>query len=530
MLLGLRMDIKFERADIVIVGSGLSGLATAFFIDKISDYTVAVSSKTSAGYGSSTFYSQGAFRCPGTSYSEDDFIRDALVGGRYMNRRYLVEILARECRESIQCLREAGIALRETPSGFRVISDDKLFPGRELTTRLASYLASRGVKFLEGGTLLDIVRSGNGGYIALHALGNSIVAVGAKAVVLATGGAANAYLRSDNPSQLTCDGHALALRLGLSLVDMEFVQFFPLGVAERGKPPVMIPFTKGRLVNKYSEDIVQKYGLESLGKAVLVARDALSRYMMTEVKSGNGVDGALLVYPTEDSDELNAAGFETMRRLNLKPPIRVLPTAHYTMGGVRVDSSLRTALPGFYVAGELVGGVHGANRLGGNALTACVALSRRIAQNIVSYLEGSFDKGSRGLIDEHDVREALKRFNPSGKGVDPADVKLETRRIMWENVGVLRSEESLKNSLERLYLLAEEISKARVYGIRGLVEVVEAENTVLTSLSIATSALERRESRGSHFRVDYPEEISGWIKSIRVELRDGRIVVSEESL
>ncbi|MEM0066577.1 MAG: FAD-binding protein, partial [Sulfolobales archaeon] len=364
------MDVKFEEADVLIVGSGLSGLTTAFFIDKVSDYTVVVSSKTSAGYGSSTFYSQGAFRCPGTSYSEDDFIRDTLVGGRYINRKYLVEIMARECRESIQCLRDAGVALRETPSGFRVISDDKLFPGRELTTRLASYLANRGVKFLEGATLLDIVRSSSGGYIALHALGNSIVAVGAKAVVLATGGAANAYLRSDNPSQLTCDGHALALRLGLSLVDMEFVQFFPLGVAERGKPPVMIPFTKGRLVNKYGEDIVQKYGLESLGKAVVVARDALSRYMMTEVMSGNGVDGALLVYPTENGDELNAAGFETMRRLNLKPPIRVLPTAHYTMGGVRVDSNLRTALPGLYAAGELVGGVHGANRLGGNALTA----------------------------------------------------------------------------------------------------------------------------------------------------------------
>ncbi|MEM1623517.1 MAG: FAD-binding protein [Sulfolobales archaeon] len=523
------MEIRFEEVDVLIVGSGLGGLATAFFINKVSDYTVAVSSKTPAGYGSSTFYSQGAFRCPGASYSEDDFIRDTLVGGRYINRRYLVEIVARECRESIQSLGEAGIVLRETPSGFRVVSSDKLFPGRELSTRLASYLASRGVRFLERATLFDVVRSSNGGYIALHALGDSIVAVGAKVVVLATGGAANAYLRSDNPSQLTCDGHALALRLGLPLVDMEFVQFFPLGVAEYGKPPVMIPFTRGRLVNKYGEDIVRKYGLESLGRAVVVARDALSRYMMVEVKSGNSVNGALLVYPTEGGDELNAAGFETMRRLNLKPPVRVLPTAHYTMGGVRVDSSLRTALPGLYVAGELVGGVHGANRLGGNALTACVALSRRVAQSVVGYLEGGFDKGSRGLIDEREVREALRRFNPSGKDVDPAGLRLETRRIMWENVGVLRSEESLKNSLEKLYLLAEEVSKARVYGVRGLVEVVEAENTILTSLSIAASALERRESRGSHFRVDYPEEIGGWVKSIRVELRGGRVVVSEES-
>lgn len=521
------MGVRLVEADVLVVGSGLAGLAAAYFIRRASDLSIVISSKTSAGYGSSTFYSQGAFRCPGRSYSVEDYVRDTIEGGRYINRRHLVEVVARECRDSILSLGEAGVVLRETQTGFRVVSDDRLFPGRELTTRLATYLAGRGVRFLSGGTLVDIARSASGGYVALHALGDELVAVGAKSVVLATGGAANAYIRSDNPAQLTCDGHGLALKMGLPLVDMEFVQFFPLGVAEPGRPPVMIPFTRGALVNRHGEDVIQKYGLGSLGRAVVVARDALSRYMMTEVARGGGVDGALLVHPTEDSDELSAAGFETMRRLGLRPPVRVLPTAHYTMGGVEVGPDLRTGLPGVYAVGELMGGVHGANRLGGNALTACVTLSRRVAEDLVRYVEGGFDPRSGGLAEERDVRELLSKYSFGEGGVDAAAVRTEARRLMWEGAGVLRSEESLRSTLERLYQLAEALGRTRADGARGLAEVVEAENTVLASLSIVASALERRESRGSHFRLDYPEERSGWVKSIRVTLRGGRIVTSE---
>lgn len=523
------MALKLEEVDVLIVGAGLSGLTTAYFIKKTSDYSVMVSTKTSAGYGSSTFYSQGAFRCPGGSYSEEEYVRDTLEGGRYINKRYLIEVMARECRDSILSLREAGIVLKETQAGFRVVSSDKLFPGRELVAKLVDYLASQGVRFLEGGTLVDIARHSSGGYIALHAVGGDLVAVGAKVLVLATGGAANAYIRSDNPTQLTCDGHGIALKMGLPLVDMEFVQFFPLGVAELGRPPVAISFTRGKLINKYGEDLILKYGLRDLGRAVTVARDILSRYMMLEVRKGNGVDGALLIDPGGASDELSIAGFETMKRLGLKPPVRVLPTAHYTMGGVEVNSDLRTRLPGFYVVGELMGGVHGANRLGGNALTACVTLSRRVAQELMRYLEKSFDRGG-GLIEERDVRELLGKYTFGEKSVDPSGVMSRVRRIMWENVGVLRSGDELESAVKELYQLVESIGRARADGVRGLAGVVEAENTVLASLSIAVAALERRESRGSHFRLDYPEERRSWVKSIKVVLRSGKVVVSEEAL
>lgn len=517
-----------KEVDILIVGSGLSGLALAYFLRNYTNYSILISTKTRAGFGTSTFYSQGAFRCPGVSYSEEDYVKDTIEGGRYLNRRYLVELLARECRDSISLLRNAGIVLRETQTGFRVVSDDPLFPGRELTVKLANYLVKFGVEFLGGATMLDVFKLESGGYLTIHAVGGDLVAVGSRVVVLATGGAANAYIRSDNPVQLSCDGHGVSLKLGLPLVDMEFVQFFPLGVAEDGKPAAMIPFTKGRLLNKFGEDILHKYGLGSLGRAVVTARDALSRSMMLEVRSGRSIDGAISVEPEEVSDDLSLAGFEMMRRLGLKKPVKVLPTAHYTMGGVEVGPDLETGLPGVYVVGELVGGVHGANRLGGNALTTCVTLSRRVALSIARYLEEKFGVEKGSLIGLREVRDTVGSYSFGESALDPVKLRYEVRKLMWEKVGVLRTSEELEEAVDYLYRVAESLSRAEARNVRELVALREAENTVYTSISIALSALKREESRGSHYRLDHPEERSEWVKSLRVVYRDGKVSIAGE--
>ncbi len=511
------------EADVLIIGGGLGGLSAALFLSELRAASIAISSKSPLGYGGSTYYSQGAFRCPIGGYSIEDHIRDTLEGGRRINRPFLVHMLAEGALGAIRALGEAaGMGFGESRGSLRIEGPDPLIPSREFAIRLGERVkALRGIRAFEGARLLDLAKCPDGSFLALHAYNGRILSIGAKAVVLATGGAANAYIRSDNPAQLTCDGHGVALKMGLPLVDMEFVQFFPLGIAEDGRPALMIPFAKGRILNGLGEDIIPKYGLGDLGEALRMRRDLLSQCIMLEAAEGRGIGGALLIDPEPSDDHLSKSAFELMRRFCLRPPVRVLPTAHYTMGGVEVDEGLRTELPGLYVVGELMGGVQGANRLGGNALTACASLSRLVAAEVAEYLEDEFGEGPIGAPEPALIGDLMRGYGPREGSVDAAELRLRARRIMWERVGVLRSEEGLKGAIDELSEALESLGRAKVRGPGDLIALKEAENTLLASLAIARSALEREESRGSHFRMDHPEERPDWAKAIRVRYLEG---------
>jgi succinate dehydrogenase/fumarate reductase flavoprotein subunit len=510
--------------DVAIVGSGLAGLSTTYFLDTFMSerVVVAIISKSSLGYGTSTYYSAGAFRCPVNGYSVDDYVRDVVEGGRYINKRSLVELIALRSVDAIRSLERLGIRFRASRGTLRVVSDDPLFRGRELVLALKDYVVKRpNTVVLENTYMLDIVKCGDGTFntICITTNGDYVV-ITSKVVVLATGGAANVYVRSDNPQQLSCDGHGVCLRLGLPLIDMEFIQFFPLGIAEPGRPTFMIPFTKGRLVNKLGEDIIVKYGLGSLGKAIIVNRDRLSRYMMLEVMKGDGVDGTLLIYPEESDEELSSFANELRRRLGLRPPIKVLPTAHFSMGGVEVGDDLETSINGLYVVGELVGGIHGANRLGGNALTSCVVTAEVVARNITDYIENRFrgdvrlsDEGVNQVVNEYRLRE--------GKYI-PSEVRSRIRNLMWSKAGIIRSNDSLKECIDELLIIHEELDKVRIGSHEEVIKYSEMLNTLLTSITTTYSALLRRESRGAHFRLDYPEEDSSWVKNIRITYSNGK--------
>ncbi|MEM2364469.1 MAG: FAD-binding protein [Candidatus Bathyarchaeia archaeon] len=512
-------------ANVLIVGGGLGGLSAAHRLNELGVSSIIISSKSPLGYGGSTYYSQGAFRCPVGGYSIDDHIRDTLEGGRRINRPFLVRMLVEGSLGAIRALGElAGVELRESRGSLRIEGPDPIVPAREFSIRLGEGVkALEGVGALEGARLLDLAKCPDGAYLAVHEYNGRILPIRAKAVILATGGAANAYIRSDNPAQLTCDGHGIALKMGLPLVDMEFVQFFPLGLAEEGRPALMIPFAKGRLSNRLGEDIIAKYGLGDLGAALRMKRDMLSRCIMLEVAEGRGAGGALLIHPEPSDDHLSISAFELMRRFNLRPPIRVLPTAHYTMGGVEVDERLRTALPGLYVVGELMGGAQGANRLGGNALAACATLSRLVAADVARYLE-EFGEGPAGAPDPAMIRGMMRGYGPRDGSIYAEELRLRARRAMWERVGVLRSEEGLKEAIDELSEALGSLDKAKIRGLGDLVALREAESTLLASLAIARSALERRESRGSHFRLDHPEERPDWAKkAIRVRYAEGEM-------
>ena len=512
-------------ADVTIVGSGLAGLSTIYFLDLLNKEKakIAIISKSSLGYGTSTYYSAGVFRCPVNGYSIEEYIRDFIEGGRYINKKSLVGLIASESISCVNALKELGLKFEVSRGSLRVVSSDPLFPGKELIAALRSYVLNRSnTILLENTYMLDIVRNSNGSLatVCITSRGSYVI-VNSRVVVLATGGAANVFIRSDNPQQLTCDGHGACLRLGIPLIDMEFIQFFPLGIAEPGKPSFMIPFAKGKLVNRLGEDIVMKYGLESLDKAVGFNRDKLSRYIMLEIMNGNGVNGALHMYLEENIDELSLFANELRRKLNLKSPIKVLPIAHFSMGGVEVDENLETSINGLYIAGELVGGVHGANRLGGNALTTCIVTAKIVAKNILTYIDNRF-REKIGMDIEDNVKHILNRYRLKDGKYIPSEVRSSIRNIMWLKAGVIRSEDLIKECIGELLDIYENLDKIRISSHDEVVRYSETLNTLLTSLAVAYSALIRKESRGAHFRLDYPEESNSWVKNIRIIYKDDR--------
>ncbi|MEM1982548.1 MAG: FAD-binding protein [Sulfolobales archaeon] len=520
--------MKCYTPDVVIVGGGISGLSTMFFLDRKSgpgELSIAVISKSSLGYGTSTYYSAGAFRCPVGGYSREDYIKDVLESGRYVNRKALVELVANEAFNSITALEELSLKFKVSRGTLRVVSDDPLFPGKELVMVLRKYAFSRkNTIILENTHVLDVVRGSDSSFytVGITHDGKRVI-INSKVVCLATGGVSNIFIRSDNPQQLTCDGHGISLRLGLPLVDMEFTQFFPLGIAEDSKPSFMIPFSRGKLVNRLGEDIVLKYGLESLGKAIIYYRDALSRSIMTEVALGNDVDGALLLYPDDVQDDLSSFAHELMKKLKLGVPIKVLPTAHFSMGGVEVDDEVNTSIKGLYVAGELVGGIHGANRLGGNALTSCVVTSNKVAENILKHINNEFHERLKSDSNES-LNEVFKRYSLRGGSLRSDDLKSKIRHIMWSNVGVLRSDESIKEALNILNEVHENLDDVVIDNHIDVVKYSELENLLLASMSVSYSALLRTESRGSHIRTDYPQEDSKWRRNIKIRYYDNRFI------
>lgn len=529
---------KVVKTCITVVGSGLAGLSTVFFLNLLlpedvrKRVSIALVSRSLIGYGTTSLYSMGVFRVPTADYTYSRYLNDMVTVGRYVNKKELVEVLARNALDSVLSLVN-GLGLRyRLSNGTLSIVSDELYPGRELMQALRSYILSLSgmrIKIIENCTVLDISRVDDGVYRIVGAVEDSkLISLDTSIVVIATGGVSNIYARSDNPRQLLCDGHGVALRLGLPLVNMEFIQFFPLGLAEKGGPQMMIPFTNAVIVNRLGENIIEKYGLTSLKRALQFERDALSRYMMMELAEGLGIDGTLLLLPRyddEDEDVLNRFAKRFSSKLNLRPPIKVLPLAHSSLGGIEVDRNGQTALKNLYAVGEVVGGIHGANRLGGNALTSCVVFAKQVARAIADTILNTPDIGAVESLgrEPREVGMLSCRLGSEGRSAVNYDEILDSvREIMWNNVGVIRVGEKIEEAIDYLENLREKLRNIYVRGILDMVKLYRLENALLTALSIAYSALSRCESRGCHFRADYPKEDASFQRISRVLYKDGR--------
>jgi succinate dehydrogenase/fumarate reductase flavoprotein subunit len=398
--------------------------------------------------------------------------------------------------------------------------------------------------------IVDLVTRGGAvtGAVGWHLGTGAPVTIAAKATVLATGGLTRLYRRNSASTNMGGDGYALALRAGCTLIDMEFVQFFPIGhLAPRlvGMDPIMWdPFRYklgGRLLNGSMEEFTSKYGSDEDGKYVL-ARDLATYAIMKEVEAGRGSPhgGAYLSFEHCSAAALRAAFGPVIDRLAAngidltKMAVEVAPIAHYHMGGVVAEATtLGTQAPGLYVAGEVVGGPNGANRLSGNAITEALVFGRRAGRSAADRAK----QQSRQNLRAQDAAAALDLVRAEARAGDApntAGMIARLQTIMADDVGPLRAGEKLTRALAGIAALTSELGEqppggggngAELFDLQRL-EWFDLRNMLAVARAVAQAALNRAESRGAHQREDFPLTLPHWQVHQRVTLRGGDMEIS----
>jgi succinate dehydrogenase/fumarate reductase flavoprotein subunit len=354
------------------------------------------------------------------------------------------------------------------------------------------------------------LRDGFAGVCAYRKPAGEWLALTAKAVVMATGGASALFLRSDNPKGILGDGYRLALEAGAVLEDMEFIQFYPLCLAETGLAPLVVPpklADLGRLFNDDGENLLVKYGIDER-PAGERARDRLSQALFKEIYRGGQNVWLDLRHLSEEDwrvDPFAASmkGLLSGRYGAGSRPVRVTPAAHHSMGGARIDSTGATSVRGLFAAGEAAGGLHGANRMGGNALSETLVFGARAGRAAAAWANGSGGADRQSLLKV--LAESPRKWSNGAQA--GAELMDRLRKIMWEDGGIIREEKGLVRALSAIKEIQAEASRSssRLMG-KALFDLIEVRSAASVAVIILEAALRRRESRGAHFREDFPDQ------------------------
>jgi succinate dehydrogenase/fumarate reductase flavoprotein subunit len=394
--------------------------------------------------------------------------------------------------------------------------------------------------------IVDLVRVGDqvAGAVALHLPTGAPVTIAAKATIVATGGLTRLYRRNSASANMGGDGYALALRAGAPLVDMEFVQFFPIGhLAPRliGMDPIMWdPFRYklgGRLLNSAGEELTSRYGVSEDGRYV-VTRDLATYAIVKEVEAGRGSPhgGAYLSFQHLSEAELRAAFGPVIDRLAkngidlTKMAVEVAPMAHYHMGGVVADERMATAVPGLLVAGEAVGGANGANRLSGNAITEALVFGRVAGRSAAARAaqmpsQPFQPQAARAALD-------LLAAGRSRSDINTAAMVQALQATMADDVGPFRTDAKLRRAL----LAIDDMTRAlgeQPAGTGGAFDMerldwLDLRNMLMVARTVAVAALARPESRGAHQREDFPGMLPEWRVNQLARLRDRDVVLASQ--
>ncbi len=548
----LRVD-----TDVLVIGAGGAGMYAAIEAAR-SGCQVLLIDRSLIGRGGATVMAQMTVAVALGSEVPDHFshhLEDTLRAGRGLCDAALARLL---CEEGPACIREMDewgigwarrdgrIAQAMAPGHDRprCVYVDFLNTGPAVSKTLRT-VVNRAAGLRKAGDLcvVDLIVAGGEvcGAAALHVKSGAPVVIGAKATVLATGGLTRLYRRNSASANMGGDGYALALRAGAPLVDMEFVQFFPIGhLAPRliGMDPIMWdPFRYklgGRLLNGAMQEFTSGYGSDEAGRYVLT-RDLATYAITREVEAGRGSPhgGAYLSFQHCAESELRAAFGPVIDRLAAngidltRTPVEVAPIAHYHMGGVVADAAMRTPVPGLFVAGEAVGGANGANRLSGNAITEALVFGRQAGRSAAARAAATARLPDLGPAAEDAL--ALLQGGPADLGdLNTAAMLAELQGLMWDDVGPFRTEPKLVRALRRIADMAQALGdrppRGGAFDLQRL-EWLDLRNMLLVARVVGETALRRRESRGAHQREDFPGLLPAWEVNQIVRLKGSALEV-----
>jgi succinate dehydrogenase / fumarate reductase flavoprotein subunit len=555
-------DHERHRYDVVVVGAGGSGLRAAIAAHEAGART-AVICKSLLGKAHTVMAEGGIAAAMGNSYPEDNWkvhFRDTMRGGKLLNHWRMAELHAREAPERVWELEQWGALFDRTSDGLISQRDfgghryarlahvgDRT--GLEMIRTLQQRTVSLGVDVFMECTVTELLRDGDriAGAFAYWRESGRFVVLEAPAVVLATGGIGKSWEVTSNSWEYTGDGHALALRAGATLINMEFVQFHPTGMvwppsvrgilvteSVRGDGGVLRNSEGRRFMFDYIPEFFKAETADTEAEAdrwyddkrnnrrppELLPRDEVARAINNEIKEGRGSPhgGVFLDIASRRSPEYVKKRlpsmyhqFKELAEVDITAEaMEIGPTCHYVMGGVEVDpDTAASRVPGLYASGEVAGGMHGANRLGGNSLGDLLVFGKRAGEAAAAYASGVGP--TRPGVADADVaaaaRSALAPFDIEG-GENPYSIHHELQEAMQDLVGIIRREHEMQIALKTIEDLEQRCRALSVEGNRqynpGWNLALDLRNMLLVSKAVALAALERKESRGGHTRDDYP--------------------------
>jgi succinate dehydrogenase / fumarate reductase flavoprotein subunit len=567
--------------DVVVIGAGGAGLRAAIAAHD-AGARVAVVCKSLLGKAHTVMAEGGIAAAMGNVYDEDGWqvhFRDTMRGGKMLNNWRMAQLHAQEAPERVLELEEWGALFDRTPDGLisqRDFGGHKYArlahvgdrTGLEMIRTLQQRTVALGIDVFMECTVTEVFTEGVGeigpGHHEYHHRRVSgcfgywretgrFVVFEAPSVVLATGGIGKSYQVTSNSWEYTGDGHALALRAGASLINMEFVQFHPTGMvwppsvrgilvteSVRGDGGVLRNSEGERFMFDYIPEFFKSETADTVEEAEgwytdkknhrrppeLLPRDEVARAINSEIKAGRGSPhgGVFLdIASRRDAEFIRRRlpsmyhQFKELADVDITAePMEVGPTCHYVMGGVEVHADTEESrVEGLYAAGEVAGGMHGSNRLGGNSLSDLLVFGRRAGHNAAYHAEKL--AGRRPAPSEAEVRAAAARalapFEEQG-GENPYTIQKDLQEVMQRLVGIIRKAEELRQSVEEIGRLKQRAKRLTVEGHRqynpGWHLALDLTNMLVVSECIAKAALEREESRGGHTRDDFPEPDPEW--------------------
>jgi succinate dehydrogenase / fumarate reductase flavoprotein subunit len=572
-------DIQTIEHDVIIIGAGGAGLRAAIECSKRGLSTGLVC-KSLLGKAHTVMAEGGVAAALGNVDNRDHWkmhFRDTMRGGKFLNAWRMAELHAKQAPDRVRELEEWGAVFDRTKKG---LINQRNFGGHryprlahvgdrtglEIIRTLQDYGVHQGIEIYMECTGLDLIKDGDkiSGMVAMWRDNGQFIIFKTGAVIMATGGGGKAWKVTSNSWEYTGDGHAMAYEAGAELIDMEFTQFHPTGMVwppsvhgtlvtegVRGEGGILLNSEGRRFM---FDNIPKRFASETAdteeeaGRWLagdknarrppeLLTRDVVARAIRKEVKAGRGSPhgGAFLDIANQRSEEdikkklpSMYHQFKVLAELDItKDVMEVGPTLHYMMGGIRVDADTQMSrIPGLFACGECSGGMHGANRLGGNSLSDLLVFGKLAGEGVSDYIKKLNQKPQ---IDEDQIKFIIRNATVilnRESGENPYLLHEKLVENMQNSVGIVRTEELLSKGITKLEDLKLSYKNIKASGASqynpGWHEALALRNLIITAESVARSALMREESRGAHTRVDFPGEKDDWL--------DYNVVISKNEI